>query len=180
MGQRKLADSVGGKLEVVATGQNTPLGELAVSERLMDEKEKIDGFITEEEARKHQYELDLKKVEADLAHFRWRHEKDSKVWKFWKIWSEHLNNLEKEIARLEKREKSLRDLINTTAETVGNLKDAKQWTHDASERAKNHEKRIESLHSQLEDAKQVHVETVQANAVAERQAKEASDEKLRV
>merc|ERR1712061_911306 len=117
-----------------------------------------------------------------MGHFRWRHEKDSKVWKFWnwKIWSEHLNNIEKEIARLEKREKSLRDLINTTKETVTNLKDAKQWTHDASQRAKNHEQRIESLHSQLENAKQEHVEIAQANAVAERQAKEASDEKLRV
>lgn len=170
---------------VEATGQNeepTPTPQLVVSEALMNEKEKIEGFIADEEARKHNYELDLKVVEADLEHTRQRLKNDSKVWKIWnwRIWSDHLKKLEADIAWLENRKKSLGDKINETKTAVSNLHDAKAWTHDAAQRAQMHEKRIESLQNQLVDAQKAHVDTVQRYVVAEKQAKEANDEKLRV
>merc|ERR1712187_654075 len=153
-----------------------------VSNELKDERDKIHGFMIEEEARLKLYELDLAKAKADLGHQKWRLQHEGKVWKAWnwRVWSNKLPNIEKEIQRLETKIQSLDNTINTVKDTIKNLKDAKQWAHDAAQSAIKHEEQINALQQQLKAVKQDHVETVQAYEVAERQAKEDGEEKLRL
>merc|ERR1712087_1064592 len=72
------------------------------------------------------------------------------------------------------------DLISTVKGTIRDLKDAKEWAHDAAQSAMKHEKQIDTLQKQLQEVKQDHVETVQAYEVAERQAKEDGEQKVRL
>lgn len=178
--QRKLTQVAlanGGKTGV-AGGPNAVI----VSKSLEDERDKIHGYMIEEEARLKVYELDLAKANADLGHQKYLLKHEAKVWKAWnwRIWSDKLPNIEKEIARLETKVQNLEHLITTANESIKNFKDAKQWAHDAAQNAMKHEELIKDLQKQLESVRDDHVKTVQAYEVQERQAKEDGEEKLRL
>merc|ERR1712217_996577 len=133
------------------------------------------------EANMKRYELDIEADNADLEHQHWLLDHKGQWYKFWnyRVWSDVLPLIEQEIARLETKIKTTRKMFDTANETIINLKDARDWVHDASVLALKHESQIDSLHNQLMAAKQNHATTVAANAVKERQAKEAGDAKVR-
>jgi len=179
--QRKRAQP---ELVSTASSQNMASGpepEL-VSEALSDETDKIHGFVVEEEARLKLYELNLVTAESDLEHERWRLKNDDKIWKFWhnRWFTDHLKGIEGEIARLVSLTASLKTSIKAAKEQISNLQDAKQWAHNATEKAKRHESFITSLHNELVAAKQQHTDTVAAHDSAQRQAKEDGDAKIQI
>merc|ERR1712151_80209 len=97
-----------------------------------------------------------------------------KMWyEFWR--KNQLEQMKNERDDLAARIQTTEKLIQSIRETIKNLKDAKQWTHDAAQRAKAFENSIEKLSTQLQLAKQDHTAQRAELQAQKASAKENSD-----
>jgi hypothetical protein len=172
--QRKLAESA--LVKSSAPDQNE---KQLVSDKLMDQKDKIDEFISEHEANLKKNELSLAHLEANHAQTVKEYETYTDMW-IKKLWYSFWEK--KKLAELETARDDLRDRILTTKQLIDsiklaiqNLNDAKDWTHENSQRARAYEENIAQLATQLELSKQDHTVTVASFRAQKALAKENSD-----
>merc|ERR1712137_1200987 len=170
---RRLAES--SSVTTTAPDQEKKL----VSDSLVDEKDKIEQFIEDNEAKLKKSELNLKHLQEKHKHKSDEYDSYTDMWlkKMWyEFWRKNqLEQMKNERDDLAVRIKTTEKLIQSIRETIKNLKDAKQWTHDAAQRAKAFENSIEQLSTRLQLAKQDHTAQRAELQAQKASAKENSD-----
>lgn len=176
--QRKLANSA--LLTSSTPDQKDRNGKQLVSDKLIDQKEKIEEFIAEHEANLKQNELSLEHLKADKEQTQKKYDSYTDWWlkKAWNtyIWrKKELAELKNALADLEKRIISAKELIASIKLSIKNLKDARNWTHENSQKAKAHELDIKELETQLRMVQTARVATLDTYQSEKALAKENSD-----
>lgn len=151
-----------------------------MSEKLNDQKEKIDGFIAEQQANLEDHENRiLPKLREQFKQASKKYDSYTDWWlkKAWyKFWDEKkLTDLKNERDSYGERISTTETLIASMKESIKNLQDAQKWTDEHSQKAKALELSIEKLKTEVDLAQQDQVHQVRQYEAQRALAKENSD-----